>query len=217
MPLVPSPTGLSPPLAGFPKTVRLSRHTRLMQSLPRRARRAGLGSSPFARRYLGNRFFFLFLRVLRCFSSPAYLPYVMDWRMDAWSSSMRVAPFGNPRIDGYLLLPEAYRSLSRPSSALSAKASALRPFCFDSHCQIPFEQSTIPTVASVKMVHFLMSSYLTFYAFGIRYMFSFQGALSRERPGNKGRPACLHAWTVLVFRALAVTPMTECACARGAL
>ena len=30
----------------------------------------GLGSSPFARRYLGNRFFFLFLWVLRCFSSP---------------------------------------------------------------------------------------------------------------------------------------------------
>ena len=33
----------------------------------------GLGSSPFARRYLGNRCFFLFLRVLRCFSSPGYL------------------------------------------------------------------------------------------------------------------------------------------------
>ena len=30
----------------------------------------GLGCFPFARRYLGNRFFFLFLRVLRCFSSP---------------------------------------------------------------------------------------------------------------------------------------------------
>ena len=30
----------------------------------------GLGSSPFARRYLGNRCFFLFLRLLRCFSSP---------------------------------------------------------------------------------------------------------------------------------------------------
>src|SRR5699024_8281727 len=29
----------------------------------------GLGSSLFARRYLGNRFFFLFLQVLRCFSS----------------------------------------------------------------------------------------------------------------------------------------------------
>ena len=30
----------------------------------------GLGSSPFARRYSGNRGFFLFLGVLRCFSSP---------------------------------------------------------------------------------------------------------------------------------------------------
>jgi hypothetical protein len=29
----------------------------------------GLGCSPFARRYLGNRGFFLFLEVLRCFSS----------------------------------------------------------------------------------------------------------------------------------------------------
>ena len=35
----------------------------------------GLGSSPFARRYLENRSFFLFLRVLRCFSSPRFLLY----------------------------------------------------------------------------------------------------------------------------------------------
>ena len=40
----------------------------------------------------------------------------------------RVSPFGNPRIDGYLLLPVAYRSLSRPSSAPSAKAFPLRSF-----------------------------------------------------------------------------------------
>ena len=31
---------------------------------------SGLGYFPFARRYLGNRSFFLLLRVLRCFSSP---------------------------------------------------------------------------------------------------------------------------------------------------
>ena len=37
--------------------------------------KSGLGSSPFARRYLGNRCFFLFLGVLRCFSSPGYLLY----------------------------------------------------------------------------------------------------------------------------------------------
>ena len=42
----------------------------------------GLGSFPFARRYSGNRVFFLLLRLLRCFSSPGSLPYVMDWRMD---------------------------------------------------------------------------------------------------------------------------------------
>ena len=30
----------------------------------------GLGSAPFARHYSGYRLFFLFLRVLRCFSSP---------------------------------------------------------------------------------------------------------------------------------------------------
>ena len=38
----------------------------------------------------------------------------------------RVPPFGNPRISGYLLLPVAYRSLSRPSSAPDAKAFPLR-------------------------------------------------------------------------------------------
>ena len=44
---------------------------------------------------------------------------------------MWVAPFGNPRITGYLLLPEAYRSLSRPSSAPDAKAFPLRSFQLD--------------------------------------------------------------------------------------
>ena len=38
--------------------------------LPRRCRNTdGLGSFPFARHYSGNRSFFLFLQVLRCFSS----------------------------------------------------------------------------------------------------------------------------------------------------
>ena len=39
----------------------------------------------------------------------------------------RVAPFGNPRIKGYLLLHAAYRSLSRPSSPPRAKASFMCP------------------------------------------------------------------------------------------
>ena len=42
-----------------------------------------------------------------------------------------VPPFGYLRISGYLLLPAAFRSLSRPSSAPSAKASALCSFSLD--------------------------------------------------------------------------------------
>ena len=99
-----------------------------MQSVTPECTHSGLGSSAFARRYLQNRVFFLFLRVLRCFSSPGSLPYVMDWRMDDRGVLCRVSPFRDLRIKGYLLLPEAYRSLSRLSSALSAKASALRSF-----------------------------------------------------------------------------------------
>ena len=44
---------------------------------------------------------------------------------------MWVSPFRHLRIKGYLLLPVAFRSLSRLSSALSAKASTLRSFLLD--------------------------------------------------------------------------------------
>ena len=40
----------------------------------------------------------------------------------------RVATFGNLRIEAHLQLPEAYRSLSRPSSAPDAKAFPLRSY-----------------------------------------------------------------------------------------
>jgi hypothetical protein len=40
----------------------------------------------------------------------------------------QVTPFGNPRIVAHVQLPAAYRSLSRPSSPVSAKASTVRPY-----------------------------------------------------------------------------------------
>ena len=98
----------------------------VLQSITPWCTHHGLGSSGFARRYSRNRVFFLFLRLLRCFSSPGSLPYVMDWRMDDGGLLRRVSPFRYPWITGYLLLPMAFRSLSRLSSALSAKASTLR-------------------------------------------------------------------------------------------
>ena len=44
---------------------------------------------------------------------------------------MWVSPFRHLRITGYVLLPAAFRSLSRLSSALSAKASTLRSYWLD--------------------------------------------------------------------------------------
>ena len=43
----------------------------------------------------------------------------------------RVSPFGHPRINAYVRLPEDYRSLSRPSSPVRAKASTVRPCSLD--------------------------------------------------------------------------------------
>lgn len=43
----------------------------------------------------------------------------------------RVPPFGYPRINAHLQLPAAFRSLSRPSSAISALASTLRSSSLD--------------------------------------------------------------------------------------
>ena len=39
----------------------------------------GLGYFPFARHYLGNHFCFLFLQVLRCFSSLSSLPITYEF------------------------------------------------------------------------------------------------------------------------------------------
>ena len=67
---------------------------------------------------------FLFLKVLRCFSSLGSPPY---YGKDNSPSDSWVVPFGNRWIKGHLHLPRAYRSLSRPSSPPRAKASTRRP------------------------------------------------------------------------------------------
>ena len=92
------------------------------------SRLRSLGSSPFARRYSGNHSCFLFLRVLRCFSSPGSprKAYVFSSTMTGHHPG-RVPPFGHPRINARLQLPVAFRSLPRPSSPSCAQASTPRP------------------------------------------------------------------------------------------
>ena len=125
-----SPTGLSPSMAGLSRTVPLQSEVINAVRTPE-CTHSGLGSFHFARRYFENRVFFLFLRLLRCFSSPGSLRTPMDSVHGDRGMLSRVSPFRNLRINGYVLLPVAYRSLSRLSSALSAKASTLRPYYFN--------------------------------------------------------------------------------------
>ena len=64
---------------------------------------------------------------------------------------MRVSPFGHLRIIAHLQLPAAFRSLSRPSSAPGAKASALRPNSLD---QLLFDLYGSRLLFSLELVVF---------------------------------------------------------------
>ena len=54
-----------------------------------------------------------------------------NYLSDSW-----VPPFGYPWITAYLRLPRAFRSLSRPSSAIGAMASTLRSYSLDPHMKL---------------------------------------------------------------------------------
>ena len=74
------------------------------------------GWSPFARRYWGNIGWFLFLRVLRYFSSPGLLLHPMYSGADIVQVRW-VSPFGNLRIKVCLPTP---RSLSQATTSFIA-------------------------------------------------------------------------------------------------
>ena len=76
-----------------------------------------MASSAFARHYLRNHGCFLFLWVLRCFTSPRslQLPYVFRQRSpDITPVSFEVSLFGDPRIEARLPAP---RGLSQVTTS----------------------------------------------------------------------------------------------------
>ena len=82
----------------------------------------------------------------------------MDWRMNDRGLLCRVSPFRNLRVVGYLLLTAAYRSLSRLSSALSAKASTLRSYQLDLYSRILHPCALalpLPSVAALQVCFIL--------------------------------------------------------------
>ena len=71
-----SPTGLSPSTAALSSALLLGYSLDLRVLQPRLRRNAdGLGSSAFARHYSRNHYCFLFLCLLRCFSSAGSPPF----------------------------------------------------------------------------------------------------------------------------------------------
>ena len=112
----------------------------------------GLGYCAFARHYLRNRFYFLFLRVLRCFSSPGSPRTHVRCR----DRSRRVSPFGHPRVTGHLPLTAAFRSLSRPSSpprATGIPRAPLFAFSVPSYGPIPLRDGAV-ILAYIRLARF---------------------------------------------------------------
>ena len=110
-------TGLSPAVAELSRTFHSQDSCNVAALLPQRGRNlAGLGCAPFARHYWGYHCCFLFLRLLRCFSSPRLPPCFTD----DGTPSRRVAPFGHRGVTGRLRLTRDFRSLPRPSSPSGA-------------------------------------------------------------------------------------------------
>ena len=70
------------------------------------------------------------------FPASHFLRLLIERRMTG-IQTCRVTPFGYPGIKGCLLLTLAFRSLPRPSSSDSAKASAMDPFSLDHIIKYP--------------------------------------------------------------------------------
>jgi hypothetical protein len=139
-------TGLSPAMAQLSRWFRLSllEHWPSPRSL---ATTSGVSVDVLSSRYLDvsvpwvcfyspilfrDRYLLLITRNPKPDSSKAYISQHQASRCRAIrprSSRYRrwVAPFGNLRIDGCSHLPVAYRSVPRPSSPLTAKASTKCP------------------------------------------------------------------------------------------
>ena len=118
-------TGLLPALAALSRALRLKSYMSYVSPQPR-----GACSSvcPLSRSLAATK------KIVFTFSSSGYLdvsvPRVSSVKLCIYLTVhthyyMWVPPFGNLRVIAYLQLTAAYRSLSRPSSAPSAKASAL--------------------------------------------------------------------------------------------
>ena len=69
--------------------------------------------------------------LLRWFTSLSFAPVTYLFSHSGNSLHYWITPFGNPGVNGCVLLSPAYRSLPRPSSPCSSKASAINLYSLD--------------------------------------------------------------------------------------
>ena len=69
--------------------------------------------------------------LLRWFTSPSVTSAAYFIQLSGFQFCWRVTPFGYLRVNGYVLLTAAFRSLSRPSSPYSSQASTIDLYLLD--------------------------------------------------------------------------------------
>ena len=164
-PHIVSPTGLSPSTVRFPNTLQLQYanpagdcgHPQHAPQPPTDngrslSRPSGLGSSPFAHHYSGNLLRFLFLRVLRCFTSPGAPRFIrVSWLLQDGLPHSGIS--GSKAACASPKLFAAYHALLRPSVprhppyALYTLTSLLPiPLCL---CQCALEEPE-PVISRAK-------------------------------------------------------------------
>ena len=122
-----SPTGLSPSLADRSRPLRLAIRFLTSRRNPSSAQSSpatptpqrlgswhgmGLGCSRFVRHYSGNRCCFLFLEVLRCFSSLGSLRRVMYWLGGNGTSLPSGFPIRRPPDRSLFAAPRGFSQLT---------------------------------------------------------------------------------------------------------
>ena len=119
-------TGLLPCLAYLSRYLHLLTFFLYVSPYPGPISQAGLASCNFARHYFRNRLFTFFSSGYLDVSVPR-VPFIQlcIYCMITLYYQCCVPTFGYLRITVHLQLPVAFRSLSRPSSAPSAKASTI--------------------------------------------------------------------------------------------
>ena len=128
--------GLSPAMVRLSSLFYFNAQSPLVILLPRRCRNnGGLGSSAFARHYLRNHFCFLFLQVLRCFSSLRSPPL-----KDTLAGGLPHSEIPESRVictsSGLIAAYHVLRRLREPRHPPSALAYFLLPNYMSPGCNI---------------------------------------------------------------------------------